>query len=369
MLAVQRGDLDAGAAAAATAAELARARRDRYALATALEVGALAEPDPATRRRRLEESFTLFDELGCPIDAGRLEVRLAADRLDSFAVTRVAAVAELAQRLGARPLLAQAEEVLGRFASGGGHRLTVTVLGSFAVTFDGQPIPHQAWQSKKARDLFKMLVVLRGRPLPREQAIDRLWPDDDPAKVSNKLSVALATIRSVLDPAKEFPSDHYVRAEGDAVLVDPSTVTADVDRFVSMADAALQELRRSPGSRAASMLAAVESAYTGDVFEDDPYIDWFVPLREEARATYLNITRELASLRVASGDLDDAIRLLLRVLEREPYDESAHLALVAALAGVGRHGDARRRYQHYADRMRELELEPRSFPSAGSSRD
>ena len=112
------------------------------------------------------------------------------------------------------------------------------------------------------------------------------------------------------------------------------------------------------------MLAAVESAYTGDVFEDDPYVDWFVPLREEARATYLNVTRELASLRVASGDLDDAIRLLLRVLEREPYDESAHLALVAALAGVGRHGDARRRYQHYADRMRELELEPRSFPSS-----
>ena len=98
--------------------------------------------------------------------------------------------------------------------------------------------------------------------------------------------------------------------------------------------------------------------------EDDPYVDWFVPLREEARAVYLNVARQLAAVRAASGELDDAIRLYLRLLEREPYDEAAHVDLVRALSRVGRHGDARRRYQHYADRMRELDLEPRSFAAA-----
>jgi DNA-binding SARP family transcriptional activator len=95
--------------------------------------------------------------------------------------------------------------------------------------------------------------------------------------------------------------------------------------------------------------------YTGGVLEDDPYVDWHVALREEARAAYL------ADRRVAGDDPDAAIRLLLRLLEHEPYDETSHVRLVALLSRAGRHGEARRRFQQYVDRMRELELEPRSF--------
>jgi DNA-binding SARP family transcriptional activator len=364
LLAVGRGDPDAGIAAATTAGELARARRDRFALAHALEVAALCDPDTAARRVRLEEALHLFDELGCPLDAGRVEVRLVAERLDTYGVTRVAEIADLARRSGARPLLARAEEVVRRHDDAARDELVVTVLGSFGLQRRGEAVPVTAWQSKKARDLFKMLVVLRGRPLPREEAIERLWPGEDPAKVSGKLSVALATIRSVLDPDKRHPPDRYLRADGDAILVDDTAAPSDVDRFLQRADLALREHRRAPGQRAVALLVAAEAAYTGDVLEDDPYVDWYVPLREEARAVYLGVTRTLARVRSDAGDHDDAIRLLLRVLEREPYDEPAHLELVAALTRVGRHGDARRRYQHYAVRMRELDIEPRSFPVA-----
>ena len=363
-LAADRGDRDDAVRSADRAAEIARSRRDRYVLGVALETRAAVEDDPGNRRRLLDEAFTLFDELGCPIDSGRIELRLAELRLDALAVTRVAAVAEQARRLGARPLLAQAEELLDMHDAEHRSTLSVTALGSFVVSVRGEPIPVKRWQSKKARDLFKMLVCLRGRPLPRDIALERLWPDDDPSKASSKLSVALATMRSVLDPDKEFGADHYVRAEGDAIVLDPATVPTDIDQFLDGAASALAELRRQRGDRAVAMLATVEARYQGDVFEDDPYVDWFVPLREEARAVYLNVARQLAAVRAASGELDDAIRLYLRLLEREPYDEAAHVDLVRALSRVGRHGDARRRYQHYADRMRELDLEPRSFAAA-----
>ena len=363
-LAVARGDIDAAQQAAERAAELARSRRDRYVLGVALETQAMIEDDPAAKRRLFDEAFNLFDELGCPVESGRVELGLAEQRLDALAVTRVAAVAEQARRIGARPLLAQAEELLDRHDSASDSALAVKALGTFSVSLRGEPIPVKRWQSKKARDLFKMLVCLRGRPLPRDIALERLWPDDDPTKASSKLSVALATMRSVLDPDKEFGADHYVRAEGDAIVLDPVSVPTDIDQFLAGASTALTELRRQRGERTVAMLATVEAKYQGDVFEDDPYVDWFVPLREEARAVYLNVTRELAAIRAASGDLDDAIRLYLRLLEREPYDEAAHVDLVRALSAVGRHGDARRRYQHYADRMRELDLEPRSFAAA-----
>ena len=48
---------------------------------------------------------------------------------------------------------------------------------------------------------------------------------------------------------------------------------------------------------------------------------------------------------------------------------TSHLRLVAVLSRAGRHGEARRRFQHYVDRMRELDLEPRSFSATVNDHD
>ncbi len=347
--------------------ELARTRRDRWALGHALEVAAELESDRRQWRARLEEALGLFRELGCVLDAARVELTLATHERPEEAGPRIAAVADIARRLGARPLAAAADDWLAQLRTDDRAPLHVVALGTFGLIRDGTPVPSAAWQSKKARDLFRMLVTRRGRPLPRELAIERIWPDDaavEPGKASSKLSVALATVRAVLDPDKRYESDHFVQADSESIRLHTSAVTVDVEQFLSGAQLALKQHRDGPAETAMAMLAAVESAYTGDVFEDDPYSDWHVPLREEARSTYLAVARSLVDRRIAAGDDDDAVRLLLRVLEREPYDEGAHLQLVSLLARAGRHGDARRRYQHYASRMRELDLEPRSLPAA-----
>jgi DNA-binding SARP family transcriptional activator len=52
------------------------------------------------------------------------------------------------------------------------------------------------------------------------------------------------------------------------------------------------------------------------------------------------------------------------VLERDAYDEEAHLGLVATLVAAGRHGEARRRYRIYGEQMGELGVEAAPFPSA-----
>lgn len=358
-VALDRGDHAQAVVAANRAAAIARQRRDRFALASALEVGALAEPSVELRRRRLNEARALFDELGCVLDAARIDVRLAEGSTDPLVAARLAAVVDLARRQGARVLAMEAEAA--RRGSGADDALSVTTLGSFGVSRDGVLVPNTAWQSKKARDLFKMLVVLDGRPLPREQAIDRLWGDDSAS--SSKLSVALATLRAVLDPHKQFDPDHFVQADGESIRCNPDAINSDLRRFLTLAQSALRAQRTTPGPAATELLSIAESAYTGEVLESDPYTDWFVNARESARSAYLSVAQRLATVRLRDGSPDDAIRLWLRVLEHEPYDESAHLALVSTLVAVGRHGDARRRYQHYSERMHELDLEPRAFPT------
>ncbi len=75
-------------------------------------------------------------------------------------------------------------------------------------------------------------------------------------------------------------------------------------------------------------------------------------------------SRPLAELADVSGEHDAAIRYRLRILERDPYDESAHLGIVTALLAASRHGGARRRYGDYAARMDEIGVEAAPFPSA-----
>ena len=43
---------------------------------------------------------------------------------------------------------------------------------------------------------------------------------------------------------------------------------------------------------------------------------------------------------VAAGNPEATIRYDLRLLERDRFDEGAHLALVGALSAAGRHGEA-----------------------------
>jgi hypothetical protein len=133
--------------------------------------------------------------------------------------------------------------------------VAVTCLGAFRVFRDGTLVPLTAWQSKKARTLLKTLIARRGRTTPRAFLMEALWPDDDPDKLSNRFSVALATVRSVLDLQRQGRTDE--------------------------AESALRE---------------AQAGYGGEFLSEDLYDDWASPLRDQARNTYVAVARALAEI-------------------------------------------------------------------------
>jgi ATP/maltotriose-dependent transcriptional regulator MalT/DNA-binding SARP family transcriptional activator len=350
-------------ALASEAAAAARARRDRAGLAEALEVQALAATGREETATLLGEARAIWREIRSPIGEATCDLELA--RLGGPGATALAASAE--QRLGAlgaRGLADIAASVRASLEREPTPPVAVRTLGGFRVLRDGDPVPLSDWQSKKARDLLKILIARRGRPTPRDMLMETLWPEDDPSKLPNRLSVALAVVRSVLDPQKQFAPDHFLSGEKTAVRVNLEHLPVDVELFLTTAAEALVLVARPHGPEAVDRLAAAEAAYTGDFLEEDLYEDWAEPLREEAQTTYIQVARALATAADARQDYDAAGRYLLRVLERDPYDEPAQIALVACLASAGRHGHARRFYRAYCGRMREIGIEPAPYPGA-----
>lgn len=351
-VALRRGEQERAAALADEAAEEATRRRARHALAETLELRAFcsAEPDVGL----LDDALALRRELGEPVGAARVELALA--RISGATLEADRIEREL-RRLGFRDTAGRMAGVLMAAGTEGPAPVALQTLGSFRVLRKGEPIPSEAWKSKKARDLLKMLAARRGKPVARDQAIEALWPEEDPGATGNRLSVALSTLRSVLDPHRELGQDHYVVAADGALRLSLEAVALDVQSFLETAESGLRAWREGRAREAIPQLEIAEEAYTGDFLEEDRYEDWAEPLRNEARTVYMDVLRAL-------GESTQATKYFLRIIDRDPYDEAAHLGLVKALQERGAHGEARRAYGAYVSRMRELSAEPAPFPAA-----
>lgn len=358
-----RGDPEEGAACAAVAAGEARARRDRPGLAEALQLEGACATDPARAASLWDEAASLWAEVGEPIGQATAELA-AASALRRGTAGTISRAERRLRELGVRPSAAAAAGLLACIELAGPTPAAVHALGGFRVLRDGAPVAPAEWQSKKARDLLKRLVARRGRPMAREQLMESLWPDEEPEKLGNRFSVALSTLRTILDPGKHYDGDHFIAADKESVRLDLDHLSIDVEHFLADAEAGWRLAREGRMDAAVEHWASAEAAYSGDFLEEEPYEDYAVPLREEARAGYVAVARALAEAADRAGDPVGSVRYRLRILERDAYDEEVHIGLVAALAAAGRHGEARRAYRRYVAAMQELGVEPAPLPSA-----
>jgi len=342
---LRAGDPDAAASHAGEAEREARATGDRPGIAEALELQGLAARPPS--EERLQAAAELWGELGSPIARERTLLALATIRGDRGTA---AAIREQLEDRGAAPGFDPGDH--------GSAPLAIVTLGRFAVLRNGEPVPAAAWQSRKARDLLKLLVARRGRPITRDAALEALWPGEPAGPLANRLSVALSTVRRVLDPDRGQPPDRFITADTQSLALRTDHVAVDVVEFLQAAETAIADAGNGDRDVAEARLRAAERLYTGDFLEDDLYEDWAIDCRELARSAALELSRLLARAATARGDDEAGSRHLHRILERDPYDADAWIALVAAQARLRRYGEARRQHAIYARRMAELDIAP-----------
>jgi DNA-binding SARP family transcriptional activator/ATP/maltotriose-dependent transcriptional regulator MalT len=362
-VALARGDHGTATEAADRAAVTAGERRDRVGLAEALELRALSSEDRVRAAEWAEEALAIWTEVGNPL--GRARGGLILARLARTPAARAEAVRaeEELSRLGVRVRRHAPAGPVAFLAREDGAPVAIQTLGGFRLLRAGTAVTQSEWQSKKARDLLKVLVARRGVPIPRDVLMETLWPEEDPEKVSNRLSVAMSTVRGVLDPERIYEPEHFLAGDKESVHLDLEHMSVDIERFLADAGSALKLLGEGRTDEALPLLVSAQAAYGGDFLEEDLYEDWAVPPREQARAAYVAACRALARHAEAAGEVDDAVRYHLSILERDPYDEEAHLGVIRSQAAAGRHGEARRRYRMYVARMEDLGVEAAPFPA------
>src|SRR4051812_12563287 len=194
--------------------------------------------------------------------------------------------------------LSGGEATRGRFAaalrglsSGGGRfshplyvTVTITLLGGFGATVDGEPVPDKAWRLRKARDLVKLLALAPGRRLHREQVMDALWRERNPGAAANNLYQAVHAARRAIGA-----ETIVVREEVLSLVAE-----TDVDEF----ERAAAEARRH--ATPAGYRAAL-AVYTGELLPENRYEDWAANGRDVLAQLHAELSQEVDALGAADA--------------------------------------------------------------------
>jgi len=224
-------------------------------------------------------------------------------------------------------------------------RVTLRLLGGFQARIGTGPA--LVLPVRKAQALLAYLALPAGRAHPRDKLATLLWGDSPEGPARNSLRQALFALRRVL-PAGG------VRAEGDAVALDPAAVEVDVAAFErELAEGTPAELAAAAQRYQGDLLAGLSVEGTGG-FEE-----WLLSERERLRELALEALAKLLAHQCHAGQTEAAIQTGLQLLGLDPLQEPVHRTLMRLYLEAGRRGAALRQYQAcVAVLARELGVEP-----------
>ncbi len=177
------------------------------------------------------------------------------------------------------------------------------LLGGFDVAVDDVPVAPEQWTRRQAASLVKVLALAPGRRLHREQVIEALWPGASVDAAGPRLHKAAHYARRALGG-----NGSAVLLRNDMVsLLPDGDISIDVDQFRAVAKQAVEA-----GTAEAAQDALAE--YDGPLLPEDVYEAWTEEARDSLRGLRADLLRQ-------AERWDD-------VLEEDPTDETAHLALI-----------------------------------------
>ncbi len=225
--------------------------------------------------------------------------------------------------------------------------LRIHLLGDLELWRDGQIVPTDAWPSRKAGQLFKLLVTYRHRTVSSDELVEWLWPGLSPESARNSLWVAVSHLRRILEPGEtRRGTSTFILTEPAGYRFDPAgRCQIDVDAFVDQVQAGQEQQRRGEWMAAIDAYLAAQALYRGNYLAQDPYEDWAIPTRERLLETFLEMKGNLAACHLALGRYQEALDHARQVLDHDRCRERAWRLVMEAHYRQGEQDRALRAFE------------------------
>jgi DNA-binding SARP family transcriptional activator len=208
------------------------------------------------------------------------------------------------------------------------------------------------------RKVLALLCLLLTKPRlssTRDEVIEALWPDQDPPSALNSLNQTVYFLRRVFEANyHEETSPGYVGQDGETIWLDAELVTSSSRECSRL-------VRSMPKEPSPEDSVALATMYSGRFALDFAYEDWAGDYRDALHAAYLRVMERAIRMDIDTGQFGRGTFLAERAAEVEPDAEEIQAALVRLYRMSGAHAAAAEQYEHYAESMRELGVEPVPF--------
>lgn len=264
-----------------------------------------------------------------------------------------AAAASLLDEFGERrdvPLLRAFAKTYGRLHKSAagvgkalGRRLTpelvVRDLGQVRLQIEDRQLSLSSIRRKSAA-LLMFLVSRPSLAAGREQILEELWPESDPASAMNNLNQSLFYLRRQID--RWYGDDvavEYVGLHSDVVSLEQSLVSVQSAAFVSHAQ---EVMTQTPGD---ATLELVHS-YKGMFSPEFEYEEWAMSWRTRVHAHYLQLGNWAVDGFTAAGEHGMACEVALSVLGIDPGAHEIERKLIGLYWKLGHRSAAETQFAH-----------------------
>ncbi len=242
--------------------------------------------------------------------------------------------------------------------------LSLTLLGGFEVTLDGQPL--STFEYDKVGALLAYLAVEAAHPHRRETLAGLLWPERPERNARQNLSQTLFVLRRVIGDRQTQPSFLIITPQtlqfnpSSDYHLDVTTLTALVadckahnHHQIAACDSCSDKLQQAAALYRGEFLA-------GFSLPDSPaFEEWSLLNRERLHRLAVEALHHLAGYYQRRNDFEEALQYAWRQAELEPWQENAHRQLMRLLAFSGQREAALAQYETCCRLLNdELGIEP-----------
>ncbi len=215
----------------------------------------------------------------------------------------------------------------------------VRLFGGLEVVVGDRAVREKDWRKRKARMLFAILVLERGRQLSREQLLTHVWPDLPEDRAKNNFYVAWSSMKTALTEGTPGPCP-YVDNTGGLCSIVRDAVRSDVDEFEEYLSSARQAEAEGDPAKAIEAYERLASVYRGELLPGDLYDEWFTPIRDRYRLDFVAAMLRAVELLLEKDDPCEAVVYARRALAIDPFREDLYQSLLRCQIAAGQRSAA-----------------------------
>jgi DNA-binding SARP family transcriptional activator/tetratricopeptide (TPR) repeat protein len=223
--------------------------------------------------------------------------------------------------------------------------LSLSLLGAFEVTLDGEPVTR--FGSNKTRALLAFLAIESARPHRRAELAGMFWPNLPEKRAAHNLSQTLLRLRHALRepgrPAQATDQPFLLITSQDVQFNSLSDHQLDVAQFTELLRASQEHhhVDAQPCTACMQWLHQAVDLYRGDLLagfsarDSVGFEEWQLVQQEMLHRQAVETLARLAAYHQGRGEHVWVQRYAGQLVALEPWHEPGHLQLMRALASSG----------------------------------